>query len=378
MRISTDPCLHLAELVAVPSVSPEGDCGGSTPGESAIAIHVAGILRRMGADVTLTEIQPGRPNVVAVFEPARTAEATVAFVPHLDTVGVAGMNVPPFVLTRRNKRLHGRGSCDTKGPFAALLAALAAWVKSPARARSTVRWVVAATMGEETGGIGAQALAQSVFKADFAIALEPTDLKVVYANKGVLRLWLESRGRAAHSANPSLGRNAIYPLLPLLKKIETSLAPQLARRIHPLLGPVTVNLGIVSGGQELNIVPDHCRAGLDFRTHPDCDNAVVLAMMEAIRRRIAPQVRMNVFRDGAPSITSRTHPWAAILRRNARGWAVAPWFCDANHLSAAGIPSVAFGPGSIAQAHTRDEFITTTALGAGTRAFRRLLATSPR
>ena len=73
-------------------------------------------------------------------------------------------------------------------------------------------------MGEETGGTGAQALAQSGFKADFAIALEPTDLKVVYANKGVLRRWLESRWRAAHSANPALGRNTIYPLLPLLKK----------------------------------------------------------------------------------------------------------------------------------------------------------------
>lgn len=98
-------------------------------------------------------------------------------------------------------------------------------------------------------------------------------------------------------------------------------------------------------------------------------------MIEAIRRRIAPQVRMTVVRDGAPSITSRTHPWAAILRRNARRWAVAPWFRDANRLVAAGIPSVAFGPGSIAQAHTRDEFITTTALAAGTRAFRGLLAT---
>ena len=95
MRISTDPRLHLAELVALPSVSPEGDSGGTTPGESAMAVHVAGVLRLMGADVTLTEIEPGRPNVVAVFEPARTARATVAFGPHLDTVGVAGMNVPP-------------------------------------------------------------------------------------------------------------------------------------------------------------------------------------------------------------------------------------------------------------------------------------------
>jgi acetylornithine deacetylase/succinyl-diaminopimelate desuccinylase-like protein len=359
----------LADLVAIPSVSPEGDSRGTQPGEAALAAYTADFLGRLGADVRQVEVQPGRPNVVAVFEPVLPATATIALVPHLDTVGVAGMTVPPFKLTSRNGRLHGRGSCDTKGPFAALLAALVKWSRSSARNKSRIRWIVAATMGEETGGIGAQALVKSGFRADFAVALEPTALRVVHANKGVLRVWLDSAGRAAHGANPALGVNAIFPLLPLLAAIDTELRPQLARHVHPLLGPATVNLGVLKGGSELNIVPDQCRAGLDLRTHPACDNATVLRLIEQLRRRHAPGVTASVFRDGPSYVTPRTNPWARQLRQCGAGWAVASWFCDANRFAAAGIPAVAFGPGSIAQAHTRDEFITTRQLTAGAEAF---------
>lgn len=371
---SLDVQTVLRDLVSLPSVSPEGDSAGTLTGEKAVADYASALLRKLGADVSVKDVEPGRPNVLAVFEPAGPATATVALVPHLDTVGVAGMTVPPFTLTRRHGRLYGRGSCDTKGPFAALLSALGAWVHSPDRRRSRTRWVVAATMGEETGGIGAKALIADGFLPDFAIALEPTGLKVVHANKGVLRVWLETTGRAAHGSTPEAGRNAIYPLLPFAAAVERSLPRKLARRPHPLLGPATVNLGVIAGGQELNIVPDRCRVGLDIRTHPQCDNAHVLNLLDTLRRKLAPQASLQLFRDGPSYVTPRTHPWARRLRRCGSGWAVANWFCDANYFAAAGVPAVAFGPGSIAQAHTRDEFITERALADGVQAFRKLLA----
>src|SRR5262245_44977451 len=114
----------LDELVSCPSVQPEGESGGTVPGEAAMAERMSGLLRALGADVELQLAAPNRPNVVGGFEPRRKARATIAFVPHLDTVGVAGMTVPPFALTRRAGRLHGRGACDTKGPTAALLWAI--------------------------------------------------------------------------------------------------------------------------------------------------------------------------------------------------------------------------------------------------------------
>lgn len=368
----------LADLVSIPSVSPEGEAGGTKPGEAVIADYVTALFKQLGADrIVRQEALPGRENVIATFEPAQKATATVALVPHLDTVGVAGMTVPPFALTARGGRLHGRGSCDTKGTFAALLGALAKWTKSSARQRGSVRWVIAATVAEETGGAGARFLADSGFRPDFMVALEPTDLKVVHANKGVLRVWLESKGRAAHGSMPEAGRNAVYPLLPLLGALETKLAKALAKHPHPLLGRATVNLGVLQGGKELNIVPDFCRAGLDLRTHPDCDNKQAYALIDELRRKHAPTTKLVPFREGPSYVTPRTDAWASRLRSCGKGWAVANWFCDANWFAAAGVPSVAFGPGSIAQAHTKDEYITTKALADGEAAFGKFLAQEP-
>jgi acetylornithine deacetylase/succinyl-diaminopimelate desuccinylase-like protein len=299
--------------------------------------------------------------------------ATIALCPHLDTVGVAGMTVSPFELTACGERLHGRGACDTKGPMAALLAALRRWRRSRDSRKSRVRWIVAMTAGEEEGGLGAQALVERGFTADFAVALEPTSLRVVHGAKGVLRLWLEAQGRAAHGSRPDRGVNAIYRMLPLATELRDRTAPALARRRHAVLGAASLNLGVMAGGRDLNIVPDLCRIGLDIRTHPDCGNDAALKLVEKACARSGADVRVDVHRRGESFVTDRKNRWAREVRRVARGWATADWYCDANVLAAHGIPSVAFGPGNIAQAHTKDEFITQRELDCGAAAFLRLL-----
>ena len=369
---STLPSL-LAEMVAVPSVNPEGDAGGSAPGEGQMGRWLAEHLRGLGADVELQWLAPGRPNVIGVFEPGRPAVATVVFAPHLDTVGVAGMTVPPFELTRRAGRLHGRGACDTKGPMAALLWALRAWTRSRAARTAGVRWMVAATAGEEEGSAGARALVQAGLRADFAVALEPTGLRVVHAAKGILRLWLETRGRAHHGAQPQRGDNAVYRMLPLALALRDALAPELAAIRHPVLGGASLNLGVMQGGRDLNIVPDLCRVGLDLRLHPGVAAGAVLGRVRELCRAHAPRAAVTVHRAGPSFVTERTGPWARALRRVGRGWAKADWFCDANIFAGAGIPAVAFGPGEIAQAHTKDEFILERELAAGAAAFGRFL-----
>jgi len=372
-RSPESPAALLAAMVAIPSVNPGGDPGESTPGEAAYGAWLADHLRGLGADVSVRPLAPGRPNVIGVFEPSRRAEATVVFAPHLDIVGFAGMTVPPFRLTRRAGRLHGRGACDTKGPTAALLWALRRWTRLPARRRPPVRWIVAATAGEEEGSAGAEALTLAGFRADFAVALEPTELRVVHAAKGILRVWLETPGRACHGAQPERGDNAVYRMLPLATALRDELAPELAARRHPVLGRASLNLGVLQGGRDLNIVPDSCRAGLDIRLHPGVTAREVLARLRALVRRHAPRTRLRIHRTGPSFVTSRTHGWAKALQSAGRGWATADWFCDANIFAAAGIPAVAFGPGDIAQAHTRDEFIRETDLRAGAAAFLRFL-----
>lgn len=367
----------LAEMVAVPSVNPDGDAGGTVPGEARMGEWMADQLRGLGAGVEMRWLAKGRPNVIGVFEPVRPARATVVFAPHLDTVGVAGMTVPPFALTRRAGRLHARGACDTKGPTAALLWALKKWTRSAASRTSAIRWIVAATSGEEEGSAGAQALVRSGFRADFAVALEPTQLRVVHAAKGIVRVWLETRGRAHHGAQPDRGDNAVYRMLPLALTLRDVVAPEFAARRHDVLGAASLNLGVMQGGKDLNIVPDHCRVGLDIRWHPGLTADEVLARLEAAVRECAPRATLRLHRTGPAFVTERTDPWAKRLRRAGRGWAKADWFCDANIFAAHGIPAVAFGPGDIAQAHTRDEYIRERDLADGADAFFQFLTAAP-
>jgi acetylornithine deacetylase/succinyl-diaminopimelate desuccinylase-like protein len=364
-----DAAKILRELVAIPSVHPEADAAGTLVGEAAMGAKVADLLRDLGADVSTQMLGPGRPSVIGVFEPTRPARATVAFAPHLDTVGVRGMTVAPFTLNERVGRLHGRGACDTKGPMAALLAAFGKWTRSSAVRTNDVRWIFAATAGEEQGSLGARALVKAGFRADFAVALEPTDLRVVHAAKGILRVWIEVPGRAAHGARPERGDNAVYRALPLIDALKNDLAPALAAKRHPALGGGSLNLGIVQGGGELNLVPAQCRLGLDIRLHPDFPAKDVLRLLRAAIARHAPRARLVLHRDGPAFVTERTSPWAKRLRSVGRGWAAADWFCDANIFAGRGIPAVAFGPGSIAQAHTKDEYIERRELDAGADAF---------
>src|SRR5690348_7552857 len=115
-------------LVRIPSVNPDGDPGVAETGEAACAAYVGEFLGHCGAQVTLEEVLPGRPNVIGRF-PSRSvlggqAKPRILFGPHLDTVGVGGMSIEPFGGEVRDGRLWGRGACDTKGPMAAMLWAL--------------------------------------------------------------------------------------------------------------------------------------------------------------------------------------------------------------------------------------------------------------
>jgi acetylornithine deacetylase/succinyl-diaminopimelate desuccinylase-like protein len=368
MRFPASLPALLSDLVAIPSVTPGYDSGGTPPGERALGDYVTALLEELGAEVSRQEVAPGRSNVIGRF--IRRAHApTIALVPHLDTVGTKGMTVAPFTPEIRDGRLYGRGACDTKGPMAAALWAVKAWCQTAAPDHNVV---FAATVGEEELSVGASALATAGFRADFAVALEPTDLRVVHAAKGVIRLWVEARGRAAHAATPEAGDNAIYRTLPFLRSCAETLAPAFAARTHAILGPASLNVGLVDGGAGLNVVPAFCRVGLDLRTHPDFDNAAALTAVQ----RAAPGLEVTVHRNGPSFALQTDHPWIQKLARHATGVTHVPWFSDANIFNAHGIPAVAFGPGSIAQAHTADEFIALEALSEGSRALAAFLTTA--
>ncbi len=361
----------LQDLIAIPSVNPAGDPGHEKPGEKAIAEYVAHFLRKIGASVRLKEILPGRPNVVGMF--ASRGKKRILLAPHLDTVSVRGMTINPFDPVLRQGRIYGRGASDTKGSMAAMLWALKEWSESSARTHAPIEITFAGLMGEEAGNQGAEALANSSFRADFAVIGEPTEMKIVHAHKGAAWMTIETFGKSCHGSTPEKGENAILRMKSVIDQIETKILPRFAKIRHPLLASPTLNLGIIRGGSKTNIVPDHCLIECDIRTVPGFSAKQVTALFKTILKPMGAAVKWHIDRSPDPLYTDPKNRWVQSLQSYTRGLATATWFCDAALFSKVGTPSIAIGPGSIAQAHTADEFLKIADLEDGTRRFSRWL-----
>lgn len=352
-------------LVRIPSVNPAGTPGVAQPGEEACARAVADVLRQSGAEVHLQDVQPGRPNVVGRFPSDRPGKKRLVFAPHLDTVSVVGMSIDPFGAELRDGRLWGRGACDTKGPMAAMLCALGEMGGQIATLPFEI-WF-AALMGEESGQYGAKAFVAE-HKMDFAVVGEPTDLQIVHTHKGSMWLKIVVRGKAAHSSSPHLGENAIYTMTGVVQLLRDVIAPELAKLRDPVLGAPTINVGTITGGTKTNIVPDFCQVELDVRTIPGHDFSWIRQRLEERFAGIEIQVW-----ESRPLFTDPDHPLITALQKLGAGCVGAPWFCDAAIFAQAGVPAVAIGPGSIAQAHTKDEWISIQALQSGVEFYKRFM-----
>jgi acetylornithine deacetylase/succinyl-diaminopimelate desuccinylase-like protein len=363
-RIMTRTVRLLRELVALPSGNPAFcGAGDERAGELQVGRLVAAVAARGGLDVVLEEVMPGRSNVLARLTPVGRVRRRVLLAPHLDTVDAddPGMFRPVV----RGGRLYGRGATDTKGSVAVMLGALLEVAKGGRRPGET-EVVFVGLVDEESQQAGSRALVRGGMRADLAVVGEPTRLKVVTAHKGNLWLRLETRGRAAHGSRPDLGRNAVVAMARIVGLLEGKYARQLERRRHVLLGHPTVNVGSIAGGRQPNIVPDHCWIEVDRRTLPGEGDARVMGEIRRLLAGAGVFARLSPIR-GAPCRpleTALTVPLLGELMRAAgqRAGCGVDYFCDGAVLSAGGIPSVVFGPGDIAQAHTADEWVAVSQL----------------
>jgi len=368
----------LRELIALPSVNPtflpERDPRG---GEQRMADFLAATAAQAGLDVELTPVCPRRSNVLARLSPRGKARQRILLAPHLDTVVAAEAQ---FVPVRRNGRLYGRGACDTKGSVAAMLTALCDLARSRQRPAET-EVVFAGLVDEEHRQAGSRALAASGLQADLAIVGEPTRSQVVTAHKGALWLKLETRGKSAHGSSPELGRNAVHTMARVVDLLETSYAAELRRRRHPLLGCATVSVGAICGGTQPNIVPDQCSILMDRRTLPGETEASVRREISTLLRRKNLAVAF-VHDKLPPCLPLETNPRLPLVARFLRSVGQrsplgVSYFCDASVLARVGIPSVVFGPGDIAQAHTVTEWISLDSLERGKAILLRFLQSLP-
>lgn len=357
----TDPCLLLLrDLVAIDSVNPSLVAGAA--GEGAIGEVIAAAMRRVGLDVSVQEILPGRRNVVGVLEGQEPGESLM-FCGHMDTVGVEGME-RPFDPVERNGRLYGRGAQDMKGGLAAMIDAARV---ARARGFRKGRLIVAAVIDEEHASVGADALVRS-WRADAAVVTEPTDLDVGVAHKGFAWIEVETRGRAAHGSRPADGRDAILRMGRVLTALETLERELQTRHPHPRLGTASLHASFIDGGREWSTYPDRCRLRLERRTIAgEGDEACieeVERLIEMIRRQDADFDASAALVMARPAYqVPASHSLPDRLVRAAESAGAAPnqvgmsFWTDAAILGNAGIPSVIFGPGG-AGLHSLEEYVS--------------------
>ena len=335
-----------AALVAIDSVNPALVPGGA--GEGAIASFVADWCADRGLDVEV--VGGARPSVIATRRGSGGGRSLLLN-GHLDTVGVAGMEVP-FEPRVEGGRLHGRGAYDMKGAVAAMLVAAA----EATGLRGDV--IVTAVADEELASIGTEAVLERV-RADAAIVVEPTDLRVAVAHRGFVGFELETAGVAAHGSRPDLGVDAIAKMGPVLVALA-----QLDERLragprHPLAGPASLHTSLIEGGQELSSYPARCLLTAERRTIP----GETVEQVERELRGIAGDAALRIVAAREPYEAPAGDPFVELVLRAADAGeaAGAAFWTDAALIGAAGIPVVVYGPAG-AGAHAAVEWVDLSSL----------------
>ena len=357
----------LQQLIRIPSVNPDGTPGTDRTGELELARYLGDFTRQLGAEVQYDEVEPDRPNLIARF-PGGQDKPRLVLAPHLDTVSVAGMTIPPFDAEIRDNRVYGRGASDTKGPMAAMLWALHQLYREK-RSLPFDIWFTG-LMGEEAGNDGAIHLAKTL-QADFVLVGEPTQMKIVYRHKGALWGRLTTSGLSGHASDPRPHENAILRMATILPELR-QLSDHWAKTPDPELGPSTLNIGTIQGGSKVNIVPDRCETELDIRVIDG--TAHWRDAVGQILERHQDYASVEYSR-ALPALNTRAdNAFVQRLEKAGSSLDTAPWFCDAAIFAEAGLAAAAMGPGSIAQAHTADEWIDIDELRQGAEFFQSFFA----
>lgn len=330
---------------------------------------VADYLDRPGIAVERLPSPDGsKANLVARIGPEPEGGAGLTLSGHTDVVPAEEpeWRSDPFRLTRSEETWMGRGAADMKGFLALAINRLAG--SAPDVLRHPLALLL--TYDEEVGTVGARHFVEGggaalALPRDVVIG-EPTSLKVVRLHKGMLRLQLAFRGRAAHSGYPHLGRNAIEPAARAITALgELRAAMEAERPPHgehfPEVPYAALNVGMVSGGSAANVIPDRCAVQVGIRLLPGMSAG---EMVERVRAAVAAALPAESFELSAPgeSPAMMLDDGAAIHRELrellAQGETGSVAFAtDAGWLQRAGFRCVIFGPGSIEVAHRPNEFL---------------------
>lgn len=349
----------LAELVAFPSVV-------GTP-NGAIVEWVRQYCQGAGADVSIhTGPEGDRSNLFATVGPREGRGYILSG--HMDVVpaGEREWNSDPFVLRQEGARLYGRGTSDMKGFLACALAAL------PGLAAMNLRQPIhlAFSYDEEAGARGVPHLIAGLpglcEKPLGAIIGEPSGMQPVRAHKGKAAARLEVIGQSGHSSRPELGRNAVHAMAGLITAAVAYGRTLADGPFHDDFAPrySTLQVGVVAGGQAVNIIPDRCTADIEVRAVPGVSPSVLLGPVRTRLLALRDHGFDVAWQDLSdyPGLSLAAGSTLAELMVELTGrpaLAAVSYGTEAGLFQQAGIDAIICGPGDIGRAHRADEYIET-------------------
>ena len=340
----------------------------------ALMQYVADLLAEVGITARLVPDPHGhKANLYATIGP--DGPGGVMLSGHSDVVPVEGQvwAMPPHALTLDGGRYYGRGAADMKGFVAcAIEAALNAALrplKSPLH--------LALSYDEEIGCIGVRSLidllAAAPHRPRFCIVGEPTGMQVATGHKGKVALRATCTGREGHSALAPMALNALHlaaDFIVALRSLQAEIAATGARDGDYDVPFTTVHAGIVKGGVQVNIVPNHATVDFEIRTLAQDDPETVIARIRAAAETIVAPLRAQ-FCEAAITVERLwdypglgTAPGADVVRfvqslTGANGTMKVAFGTEGGLFDARlAIPTVICGPGSMAQGHKPDEYVT--------------------
>lgn len=341
------------KLISFDTINPPGN-------EENTAKYIGGILSDNGFDVNYVRLDADRLHLIAE-KGLNQAAPPIVLSGHLDTVplGAKKWSVDPFGGDTRDGKIFGRGSSDMKAGVAALVcAAIQSFHTSTPQ--GGVRLIL--TANEELGCGGVQQLVSNyghLGRASAIIVAEPTANLPAIAHKGALYLSVSTSGVTAHSSMPHLGDNAIYKAARAISKISNF---KFEAQNDTLLGLPTINVGVMSGGMNLNSVPDHAEFTIDIRSTTKINHNEII---QRLKHRMGKDVEIKTLVDMGPVYTDPADPFVQLVYKacnvdqSGEGFQLAlPYLTEGSVWQRFynGAPTIILGPGQPEMAHQTDEF----------------------
>lgn len=357
----------LQQLIKINSENPPGN-------EREIVFFIRDFLKDLKITTKLMKFGKNRYNLVAWIGKGNGFMLNG----HLDTVPVGNLEnwkFNPFGEIK-NGKIYGRGAVDMKGGLASILTALRNLVKEKVEFKRKLLLVLVGD--EEVALKGSKFFIENYkeFLKDikYGIIAEPTNFKITHAQKGIVNIKVKIKGKAAHGSRPELGDNAIYKACDLIQELR-KFAESLKKRKDEILGSGTINVGKISGGIKVNVVPDSCEIEIDRRIILGETPELAKRQVEGIMRKLKIKGEVELLVSRLPMKIPEDSTFIKTLKNITRtktqgesGYTEAELY-----YRECGIECVVCGPGDPNLCHVSNEYITLKELKRGVRIFENII-----